>query len=1125
MYHMAKRRIVACVLALVMLLSVLPVTAMAEAVEPVPAQQTEGETPAPAVPEEPKTEQPKTEEPKAEESKTEEPKTEEPKTEEPKTEEPKTEEPKAEESKAEQPKTGTPKALAPQLEAEGEDEAPVVMANGTYYWTIVNTSGGDVKLVISDSEYTLADGETLYTDTAINNGAEAKGTFDGTQPRGDTGFWGKYRFKITTVVVQGNVAPTNMSSWFYECNHLKSADLSALDTSKVTAMNSMFSECRVLTELMGISSWDVRQVQRMNSLFYRCYELTSLDISGWNTSSVTDMNGMFSQCTKLTGVKLGTGWNTSNVTSMSTMFVNCKELTGLDISNWNTSSVTNMRLMFENCKKLTSFDLSRWNLSSVTNFEQMFGQGSNISGIIAVDFTNVTVPEKNPTQTWRAVQMYGSAIAYVSDANNVKTKAGGVWLDDHEGFIAVTNGGKIPANTTFARLQLVAPEKEGYNFLGWYENPNFSGEPVTSPLPDGWRNAGKTYYAKWEPAKYTVTFNTDGGTPAPDAQTVQWNEKATKPATDPTKEDCRFLYWADKDGKEFDFDNTTITENITLTAKWETKQTVQLVIYRNGNTETAYKTVPLKKQFPGTVIDLTTLDIGDYYTANSTGKYDFYGWYDDGLLNIYKANVAKDEDAPAGMKTIKVNGWTNIICMVYDYQPVHVVIYRNGNTDKACSDTALAPVRKGNDIDLTKLNIGDYYTANYTGKFDFDGWYNDGGFNSYKKYLAGEQAKPAGMKTIKVNGWTNIIAMVYDYEPVVYFKTAEDLAAYQADHSKTEGLLFSTTARKGSALPTTDAPTATRDGYTFEYWSREGQNEDVTKSDNATVNGWTNLYAAWKANTDTPYKVEHYQEQLDGSYTVFETEEDLKGTTDTTATAAAKSYTGFTYDETVEGTVKSGTIAGNGSLVLKLYYTRNSYTVTFQPDNGDAATTAKVKYDGNVAKPATDPTKTGYTFVGWFADGANTAFEFDNTTITGDITLTAHWTINQYDVTFDPANGDKPTTEKVNYNEKAQKPADPTKSGYIFGGWYTDKKCTKGNEFSFDTKITGDITLYAKWDVKRTGTNPDAKNPYIKDNTKKDDGKTVKSGDTFDAGIGLYVGMSLLSLTGSALVVTRKKRG
>lgn len=249
--------------------------------------------------------------------------------------------------------------------------------------------------------------------------------------------------------------------------------------------------------------------------------------------------------------------------------------------------------------------------------------------------------------------------------------------------------------------------------------------------------------------------------------------------------------------------------------------------------------------------------------------------------------------------------------------PVHVVIYRNGDTSQAYADIALNSELPGTVIDLTKLKIGDYYQ----GDVEFYGWYNDGKWNEYTKDLANP---PAGLERITVNGWTNLKCMVYDLDKVVYFQSAEDLAAYQKDHSKNDGLLYTTTVRRGTTLPTADAPAATREGYTFQYWSREGQYQDVTGQ---TVSGWTNLYAAWTPNTDTPYKVEHYKQKLDGTYVKADTDE-LTGTTDTRATAVAKSYTGFTVDKTVEGTVESGIIAGDGSLVLKLYYTRNSYIIS-----------------------------------------------------------------------------------------------------------------------------------------------------------------------------------------------------
>ena len=173
--------------------------------------------------------------------------------------------------------------------------------------------------------------------------------------------------------------------------------------------------------------------------------------------------------------------------------------------------------------------------------------------------------------------------------------------------------------------------------------------------------------------------------------------------------------------------------------------------------------------------------------------------------------------------------------------PVHLVIYRNGDTSKAYKDIPLESQPKGHVIDLSTIDIADYYTGNY----EFYGWYDDGAWNNYK---ANPANPPAGLKEKTVNGWTNLKCMVYDKYQVVYFQSEEAWRDFQNDHSKTEGRLYSTTALFGSTLPTADAPTPTRTGYTFKFWSREGQNGDVTGQ---TVNGWTNLYAVWEKNTYT----------------------------------------------------------------------------------------------------------------------------------------------------------------------------------------------------------------------------------------------------------------------------------
>lgn len=422
--------------------------------------------------------------------------------------------------------------------------------------------------------------------------------------------------------------------------------------------------------------------------------------------------------------------------------------------------------------------------------------------------------------------------------------------------------------------------------------------------------------------------------------------------------------------------------------------------------------------------------------------------------------------------------------------PVHVVIYRNGDTSQAYADIALNSELPGTVIDLTKLKIGDYYQ----GDVEFYGWYNDGKWNEYTKDLANP---PAGLERITVNGWTNLKCMVYDLDKVVYFQSAEDLAAYQKDHSKNDGLLYTTTVRRGTTLPTADAPAATREGYTFQYWSREGQYQDVTGQ---TVSGWTNLYAAWTPNTDTPYKVEHYQEKLDGTYVKADTDE-LTGTTDTRATAVAKSYTGFTVDKTVEGTVESGIIAGDGSLVLKLYYTRNSYIISSDLRiNGGDANLADGKtyawthrYGGKFEETidytemfdalktramkvdeANGPVDSVVTLC-FPGDYPATAKKLFNDTIltygqdgggwnSGNKNTAPIWgfATNVYAVTFNYKDDKTATaTQNVEYGNMATEPQKVDRPGYRFLGWFTED----GKAFDFSTPITKSMTLTAKWEI------------------------------------------------------------
>ncbi|MCI8829249.1 MAG: hypothetical protein HFE98_10510 [Ruminiclostridium sp.] len=158
------------------------------------------------------------------------------------------------------------------------------------------------------------------------------------------------------------------------------------------------------------------------------------------------------------------------------------------------------------------------------------------------------------------------------------------------------------------------------------------------------------------------------------------------------------------------------------------------------------------------------------------------------------------------------------------------------------------------------------------------------------------------------------------------------------------------------------------------------------------------------------------------------------------------------------------TYIGEASYIAK---GTEAYKVTFNSQGGSNVASKTVAKNSTVTKPA-DPTKTGYTFGGWFKEeNCTTAWDFGTNTVTEATTLYAKWEPIQFTVTFDGTDIDD---VKANYGTKITKPAtDPAKAGYYFVGWYKDEACTTAWDFANDT-ITGNTTLYPKFMEIKTVT-------------------------------------------------------
>ena len=130
-----------------------------------------------------------------------------------------------------------------------------------------------------------------------------------------------------------------------------------------------------------------------------------------------------------------------------------------------------------------------------------------------------------------------------------------------------------------------------------------------------------------------------------------------------------------------------------------------------------------------------------------------------------------------------------------------------------------------------------------------------------------------------------------------------------------------------------------------------------------------------------------------------------------------------------------------------------AYTVTFQSEGGSEVA-SQIRASTPAARPA-DPTKEGYTFIGWYNGESEWDFE---TPVTANLTLTAKWQVNQYTITFKPENGGQDIVIKQDYGTAITAPANPTKTGYTFAGW--DKTIPT-------TMPAGDMTITAQWQANQ----------------------------------------------------------
>ena len=166
-------------------------------------------------------------------------------------------------------------------------------------------------------------------------------------------------------------------------------------------------------------------------------------------------------------------------------------------------------------------------------------------------------------------------------------------------------------------------------------------------------------------------------------------------------------------------------------------------------------------------------------------------------------------------------------------------------------------------------------------------------------------------------------------------------------------------------------------------------------------------------------------------------------------------------------------VSKNSSVSTTPTVSTNTYTLTYNPNGGKVTPTSKIISKGGTYGGFPTPTRSGYTFLGWYTSQSGGSKVNSSTKITGNTTIYAHWSKNStgtptepavkvYTLTYNANGGSvSPSSKKINNGSVYGDLPTPTRSGYTFQGWYTSQ--SGGSKVSSSTKITGNTTIYAQW--------------------------------------------------------------
>ena len=570
--------------------------------------------------------------------------------------------------------------------------------------------------------------------------------------------------------------------------------------------------------------------------------------------------------------------------------------------------------------------------------------------------------------------------------DNTGVVTGGTFNGTTTGIYTVTFNSGVPSQIR-ANCPATLPDsptKRGYIFNGWLNG----GTPY-----DFTQNVTQNIHltADWTPKSYTVKFDTNGGTAIAD-KTLTWDDKVLDGVSDPEKPGYDFAGWTFDGGNVLTRTtyanlaaDDTVT-SITLTAQW-TLHLYTVTLDANGGAFDA----------SGSTVAQDTMQVtyGGNFEQMPIPRYKGYffrGWYDE----QWGGRQYGDEDGRGTYTYDKTEDCT--LYALWEEAPLCTVTFNpNGGTltgAETCQEKQNERIQRPYEEPIRE----GYY---------FRGWYKDADCTQMWDF---DDPIPGNMTLYA--GWD-----ILSYVIRVRLENGEQDIIINQNY--------------GTPVTVPDDPT--REGYTFIGW-------DIPFPDKMPAKIMT-ITAQWKIN--------QYTITFDtaGGSKIAPITQDYGTSITAPANPTREGYTFMGWDKEIPATMPADNVT------ITAQWEINRYTITFDTNGGNEIDSITQDYGTPITAPA-DPTREGYTFIGWDR-------EIPTTMPAENMTVTAQWEINRYTITFDTAGGSEIDSITQDYSSIITAPADPTREGYTFIGW--DKAIPA-------TMPAENITITAQWEDSENPT-------------------------------------------------------